>query len=1216
MLMRHRMSRPEPGLRLLLVLLAGLVGLVGHGGAGPAAAIGIGPSPTFDGAKAATLDLPGEKAVGGTLQLMVGHAGTVYYNEGGGWLNLEYPTNENLHTVDATSFENIWVGGTNGLQRYNGSAWVEAHNAGQPINGVMVRPGGVVACGGNGLVIRNTGSGWVNLGSGTTQPLNAIWGVSVNDFWVCGTNGIIRRFRNGQWTTVPSNTAQALNAIWGAPGVGPFFGGNSGTFLEYRDDAVLPITTGNSNHFFSVHGTSATNVWAAGQGGWVWFWDGDTLTTPTPGGSTEYRAVLALPSGLVTIGGANGVVQHRDGGVWSSNNLPVAQLIRGAVVLPSTGNAGWWDGFAADPRGVGLSINDNPGTVSSLIVHGGRLVAHGSFNRAGDVEVQNIAAFDGTEWTALPGVGQAPQLYCRSLDVFEGDLVVAHNAGGEVIVQRLQGDAWVTLGALPQNGNPILHLRTLTAGGQTRLYAAGLFAHPDFPDQGGVFRWDPDTEQWLSVGSGLPEGFIYGMNAFNGDLYAAVSFIDGADSGLIMRLTGGNPSGTWTTVFASDTILPLALVVHDGQLYAGCYGTNIDALRRFVPGGPADWQAEGAVLLGATYIFNLLDLGDRILMMGQFQSINGILSPRVAYWQDGVVHGLGTGLTSGDAVAAARYEGDAFVGASGLRRAGGRESFGIARWREPSGAGTVVPTATVSLPATLTPNQPVLVTANVQSFQTVRSVTLSYRAWDSDDFTHRTMNPVDTKANGSFRVTIPGADVSPLGLQHFVTVQTDLATVTVPPNAGVASGFTGAGVTFLVEQEVAQRYELFGIPFAANGNNAQVFEGNLGSYDPSKWRLERWNPATESYLPFPQVPQAVPGRGYYLIQRTPRTMTIAGATTSTVGGASIQLEPGWNMIATPYLFEIPWNQVPLPAGVQNRLVGRFNDAYQDRTTLEPWRGYFVFHGGASAVTLTIPPISVAKANADMPELPLDPAELPGCDWLVRITASQGERTDLIKTVGALTIGQDGPGDLNQPPFLPHDLALWIEREDQGRVQALRRDLRDFGAGQVWDLVLRPGEGGEPVTLAFDGVDVVPAGLQVALATPGGVVDLRRHGGRWQAAVSGETRLRLVVGDPDLVQQAATTLPQPYALLPAYPNPFNPATTLAFTMPRDGRVRIELFDVAGRRVRTLVDGVYASGRHEVVFDGLDEQGRSLSSGLYFARLEAGDFGQTRKLTLVR
>lgn len=84
-----------------------------------------------------------------------------------------------------------------------------------------------------------------------------------------------------------------------------------------------------------------------------------------------------------------------------------------------------------------------------------------------------------------------------------------------------------------------------------------------------------------------------------------------------------------------------------------------------------------------------------------------------------------------------------------------------------------------------------------------------------------------------------------------------------------------------------------------------------------------------------------------------------------------------------------------------------------------------------------------------------------------------------------------------------------------------------------------------------------------------------------------------------------------------PNPFNPRTTLAFTLPEAGPVTLEIFDARGRRVRTLVDAeVRGPGRHEVVWDGTDASGRSVASGSYVYRLTTEGFAASRSLVLVR
>ncbi|MBK9472418.1 MAG: T9SS type A sorting domain-containing protein [bacterium] len=83
-----------------------------------------------------------------------------------------------------------------------------------------------------------------------------------------------------------------------------------------------------------------------------------------------------------------------------------------------------------------------------------------------------------------------------------------------------------------------------------------------------------------------------------------------------------------------------------------------------------------------------------------------------------------------------------------------------------------------------------------------------------------------------------------------------------------------------------------------------------------------------------------------------------------------------------------------------------------------------------------------------------------------------------------------------------------------------------------------------------------------------------------------------------------------------PNPFNPRTTIRFTLPGDGVARLAIYDLAGRLVRTLVAGSLAAGEHEAVWDGCDDAGRAQASGSYLARLEAGGGVRTVRMALVR
>jgi len=88
-------------------------------------------------------------------------------------------------------------------------------------------------------------------------------------------------------------------------------------------------------------------------------------------------------------------------------------------------------------------------------------------------------------------------------------------------------------------------------------------------------------------------------------------------------------------------------------------------------------------------------------------------------------------------------------------------------------------------------------------------------------------------------------------------------------------------------------------------------------------------------------------------------------------------------------------------------------------------------------------------------------------------------------------------------------------------------------------------------------------------------------------------------------------PKSFSLGQNYPNPFNPVTTFAFSLPTESDVSIILYDVNGRVVRTLVDGEMEPGFHQTVL-----LATGLPSGVYFARMVAGRFTETRKITLLK
>jgi hypothetical protein len=89
-----------------------------------------------------------------------------------------------------------------------------------------------------------------------------------------------------------------------------------------------------------------------------------------------------------------------------------------------------------------------------------------------------------------------------------------------------------------------------------------------------------------------------------------------------------------------------------------------------------------------------------------------------------------------------------------------------------------------------------------------------------------------------------------------------------------------------------------------------------------------------------------------------------------------------------------------------------------------------------------------------------------------------------------------------------------------------------------------------------------------------------------------------------------------ALRQNVPNPFNPMTNIAFELPRAARTTLVVYDMAGRTVRTLVDGMLPAGEHSATWNGTDERGRQVATGVYLYHLRSGELDEVRRMTLVR
>jgi glycosidase len=330
--------------------------------------------------------------------------------------------------------------------------------------------------------------------------------------------------------------------------------------------------------------------------------------------------------------------------------------------------------------------------------------------------------------------------------------------------------------------------------------------------------------------------------------------------------------------------------------------------------------------------------------------------------------------------------------------------------------------------------------------------------------------------------------------------------------------------------------------------------------------------------------------------------------------AHIPLHEGWNIISNPFSLSVPWTRVQADNSVSAPLYrwknGSFVEADTFRTAATGEAFYFKNATGKDSLAVPYPG-SVADrqaAQAAMPEAVTTlrsastfqlQAQANGTTTSVRLGYSEGTEPVHHAAPRAsfsdvrLVAGGDG-----------HALATQVvpTAADSVRTDRLSYPLR-LSASKGQSVTLRP-KGldaftNQPVTLVnrATGTTYEVGDGETVEFTP----------------ASSTTRLQLRVGSvPD---NESELTPEQVRLYQNYPNPVHRSTTIKYDLPKQASVRLSVYDVLGRRVTTLVRGERTSGQHTVTWRP-GQSGASLSSGVYFVRLEADDAVRSRRITVVR
>jgi hypothetical protein len=205
-------------------------------------------------------------------------------------------------------------------------------------------------------------------------------------------------------------------------------------------------------------------------------------------------------------------------------------------------------------------------------------------------------------------------------------------------------------------------------------------------------------------------------------------------------------------------------------------------------------------------------------------------------------------------------------------------------------------------------------------------------------------------------------------------------------------------------------------------------------------------------------------------------------------------------------------------------------------------------------------------------------------------------------------------DLSEPPPVGSYVSLYFPHSDRaGRSDHVTTDFRSpLGRQGTWEFVVETNITGSAVELSWKNISSLPPGYGLQLYDPheSKVFDLRERDG-YRFVCDEPRTFTLTVDLARTAQDRNGARPGGFRLHQNRPNPFNPVTSIGFEMARASHVKIGIYNVEGKEVRILCDGSRAAGQHRVSFDA-----RGLAAGVYFCRMLADGFSDTKKMVLLR
>ena len=360
-------------------------------------------------------------------------------------------------------------------------------------------------------------------------------------------------------------------------------------------------------------------------------------------------------------------------------------------------------------------------------------------------------------------------------------------------------------------------------------------------------------------------------------------------------------------------------------------------------------------------------------------------------------------------------------------------------------------------------------------------------------------------------------------------------------------------------------------------------------------------------------------KGYWLGTTTAGNVDVLGEIVT--NPQEVDIASGWNIVSNPLVVNVPktnlnfndgtetktWAEAVTAGWIIDQLYGWDGTSYTDETTFEYWKAYWI--GATIDLTLYVENLAPTDNTEDSREI-----------FIVDLTA-ETPNGEIDRTIGlghyeTATANYDIGLDIPKAPNSPNStLSLAIPHPEWNHILGddFAVDIRPEVTGNEinsWNLT---GITSDDVTLSWD-FESLPDELNVDLYIGEQIIDMTSV---FSILVSVDDFSSLEIRASFTNTETGEILPPiSTKLYGNYPNPFNPTTNIKFDLNETAKVQIDIFNIKGQRVNTLINSELDSGNHSVVWNGNDSSGKKVSSGIYFYKMKAGKYQETKKMILMK